>query len=466
MRKIIILWATCRPITLLKTHSEWMKNADNPSAIETYLSVDTPEQAKMLPEFDVMITKNTKAGVCYPCYCLSSILKTDDKDIVIFASDDFFPQKGWDTFVLKHVDIDKPCVLILNDGIQKAGAEVVTIPIMNFSALQKMNGIIYSPVYSHLWSDVELYDVAQELGMIKDLRETEEFLMEHRHYCAGKRVKDYADILVDNKYREDKKIYEQRRTIPLSKKLEIPKEIVEFGRTKQAVFHKAKLSILICTITKRKAFLDKLLECLKKQLHYGVEILVEEDNGEMQIGKKRNVLLERAKGKYCCFIDDDDLVSDNYIKDILEAIEEAPDCCSLVGEMTTDGQNPVKFIHSLKYDKWFDEVGPDGKKIYYRCPNHLNVIKTEICKKVKFNDGMSFGEDKDFSQRVCEFLKKETVLKDSTYFYLYLSKKQTPLPVPVPVNPHGIQPPVVGVKEKPTFIREKNKFILNAPWRF
>jgi hypothetical protein len=87
------------------------------------------------------------------------------------------------------------------------------------------------------------------------------------------------------------------------------------------------LSILIPTVPVRKPLLDKLLSVLNKQLtdnnlENRVEILVFEDNFEYSVGKKRNVLYEKAKGKYVLILDDDDMVSDNFCIDICSVIEK------------------------------------------------------------------------------------------------------------------------------------------------
>ncbi len=467
MRKIIILWATCRPITFLKTHSEWMRLSDDYTCINTFLAVDTIEQAKMLPGFDVIVTDSKKAGVCYPSYCLSSRVNAGDDDLVIFASDDFFPSKGWDTELKKRIDIGVPQVLIINDGIQKYPSRVVTLPIMNYSALEKMNKVVYHPAYSHMWSDVELFDVAEELKMVKDIRKEDKFFIEHRHYCNGKRVRDEKDLLVDNKYREDKEIHLKRKQLSINDKLIIPDSLSETVYKNKEYFHPVKLSVLICTITSRKDLLKRLLNCLHKQIEFGVEILIEEDDGKIPIGAKRNTLIRRARGEYCCFIDDDDLVSENYISEILKAIKNKPDCCSLKGIMTSNGENPVEFYHSIEFCEWFDKEDEKGVKTYFRCPNHLNVIKTSICNKVMFNPKMNIGEDRDFSERVLIHLKKEQPLDKSTYFYLFVCKRpkniqQEPIPVVVVPSPPTSPPP-----PKPKAIPAKHPkgVLLFAPWR-
>jgi len=174
-----------------------------------------------------------------------------------------------------------------------------------------------------------------------------------------------------------------------------------------------KLSILICSLASRADKLQRLMNALQPQINESVELLVKTDNGEIPIGKKRNLLLEEASGTYIAFVDDDDLVSEDYVKKILEALESNPDCCGIQGIITFQGQSPRMFIHSLKYKEWFEQ-----NNIYYRCPNHLNPVKREIALQVKFPE-TNFGEDKDYSTRLFPLLKEERFISGVVYHYLY-----------------------------------------------
>ena len=178
------------------------------------------------------------------------------------------------------------------------------------------------------------------------------------------------------------------------------------------------LSILVCTMPSRKDVLQKLLDKLKPQLNDRVEVLIESDNGEMILGRKRNVLLDKAKNDYVCFVDDDDLVSDNYVELILDAINSTPDCCSLQGINTINGKNPMVFTQSIKHEKWYAK-NINGKTAYFRPPTHLNTIKRELALQIRFNDLISGGEDKDFSNRIQPILKTESEIPVPIYFYLY-----------------------------------------------
>lgn len=69
------------------------------------------------------------------------------------------------------------------------------------------------------------------------------------------------------------------------------------------------LSILICSLHSRSHLLAELKAILQPQLTGDVELLIEIDNKEISTGAKRNILLNRAQGKYIVFIDDDDMVN-------------------------------------------------------------------------------------------------------------------------------------------------------------
>jgi len=182
---------------------------------------------------------------------------------------------------------------------------------------------------------------------------------------------------------------------------------------------KPKLSLLICTIEKRKEMLTNLLSNLEKQIGLNpIEVLIQHDE-DKNVGEKRNLLLERAQGKYLCFLDDDDDIPSNYIDLIMNAIKHSPDCCSLTGIITFNGESAKRFIHSIRYDSYFEK-----DNIYYRPPNHLNVIKSSIAKKFFFPE-KDFGEDTDWAMQICKakVLKKEIWIEPILYYYKYISNK-------------------------------------------
>lgn len=180
------------------------------------------------------------------------------------------------------------------------------------------------------------------------------------------------------------------------------------------------LSILICSLLSRKnklANLDAQLKSIEHAELYktDVEVLYNVDKGEKPVGLKRNELLHAACGRYCAFVDDDDGVDKNYSRLILDAIKKGgePDCIGIIGHMIHNGERVGVFKHSIHYAGWY--TGSDG--IYYRTPNHLNPVRTEIAKGIGFPSQSKFGEDHNYSIRIKKYLKTEKVVDEPIYYY-------------------------------------------------
>ena len=180
-----------------------------------------------------------------------------------------------------------------------------------------------------------------------------------------------------------------------------------------------KLSILIPTLVSRSLMLKRLMDCLLPQLNDQVEVLIETDNRELSTGTKRNKLLNRSIGEYVTFIDDDDLVSEDYIKLIFEGINKKVDVIGISMIFTRNGKNPQTSIHSIKYKKWSSGVDPDNpsKTIYYRSPSHTNPIRSELAIKQVFPN-ITRGEDSEYSKKILKHLKTEHFIIKPIYYYL------------------------------------------------
>lgn len=177
------------------------------------------------------------------------------------------------------------------------------------------------------------------------------------------------------------------------------------------------LSILICSLWERAGDFARLLRVLENQLTNEVEILTEIDNREITTGAKRNNLLNKAAGKYVVYIDDDDLVSETYVADILEAAKSDPDVICFNGWITTNGENKRRF----KLSKDYPYSSKDN--IYYRYPNHIVPIRATIAKKFKFPDKV-YGEDYAWATEIhqSKLIKTEVKIEKELYFYLYKTK--------------------------------------------
>jgi hypothetical protein len=181
-----------------------------------------------------------------------------------------------------------------------------------------------------------------------------------------------------------------------------------------------KLSILILTQFSRCYFLERLLSVLEPQVASApeVEMLIRYDDKHLSLGENRQLLRESASGKYSCFIDDDDLVSESYVRSILPLLDEV-DYIGFQVQLYEDGSKSKPTYHSLQYSSWHeDDLG------YYRDISHLNPIKTSIAIQVRM-DGNA-GEDSRWADKIrsSELVKTQHYIDAILYEYYWRSDKE------------------------------------------
>jgi glycosyltransferase involved in cell wall biosynthesis len=181
-----------------------------------------------------------------------------------------------------------------------------------------------------------------------------------------------------------------------------------------------QFSILIPTLECRSDQLSRLVEGLELQariagLSSEVEILSYRDAGERSVGYKRNILLDRAKGEFVAFIDDDDEVNECYIELIGDALRRRPeaDCLGIRGIITFRGSHPCEFVHSVRYSDIFSR-----NHTYYRPPAHLNPIRRAIALRYRFPD-VSYSEDFYWALQMRDdhALQREEFIDSLLYYY-------------------------------------------------
>lgn len=184
------------------------------------------------------------------------------------------------------------------------------------------------------------------------------------------------------------------------------------------------LSVLIPSLKDRYILRERLLRGLRPQLTEDIELLIDIDEGEVSIGTKRQRMLEKATGKYISFVDDDDVVADNYIELIKEAMTGDPDVIGIHLLHFVNGQPYGKTYHSIKHDHWWQKPDPDnpGCFFFYRCPNHLNPVKRELALKAGFPD-LRAKEDQYYSERLFQYLKTEQYIPEVLYYFYHRRNK-------------------------------------------
>src|SRR5688500_3451245 len=106
---------------------------------------------------------------------------------------------------------------------------------------------------------------------------------------------------------------------------------------------KVLLTLLIPTVVGREQEFERLRQKLQRisgedGILGNVQLQSRKDNKGMTIGEKRELLYSNAAGLYSWQIDDDDDVSEDSIKLILEAISQNPDCITFQEHINIDGK--------------------------------------------------------------------------------------------------------------------------------
>lgn len=181
------------------------------------------------------------------------------------------------------------------------------------------------------------------------------------------------------------------------------------------------LTILIPTLPERYALLKRLQNVLLPQVEkYNGQVMVfyNDAGRQLVIGEKRNNLMERVTTEYSVFIDDDDLVSSHYVRSIINAMASNPDVITFNGWMTTNGANHRDFV--IKLGSKYEERGG----VYYRFPNHLCPMKTNLVRNIKFPH-IAQQEDFQWASAINnkKLLKTSVHIEDKLYHYCFITNK-------------------------------------------
>lgn len=180
---------------------------------------------------------------------------------------------------------------------------------------------------------------------------------------------------------------------------------------------------MVCTLPERKDTFNELMHnIINRSLNDGVGSDVEfiyddTPRGVITTGERRNRLVKKAQGKFCAFIDDDDTVHLHYTKLIVDTIRQVDDvdCIGFWGEVYFQGVLGGRMIHTTACRNWTEKPG-----VYYRPPNHLNPIRSDIAKVTPFRD-ITISEDHFQSTDMKEknVLRKEVFLGTREPLYIY-----------------------------------------------
>jgi len=173
------------------------------------------------------------------------------------------------------------------------------------------------------------------------------------------------------------------------------------------------LSVLVPTIAGREAKLQSLLNVLTPQCsaRSDIELVTMRDGRTLTIGRKRNLLITQARGQYIAFVDDDDMVSNDYVEQIVAGLATKPDVLCFI--VRVEGYGPPK---PCRYGLGLVDV--DCGHEYHRRPNHLMVWRCDLAKATPFPD-IRRGEDTMWAQSISQKATTEVSLDATLYTYRY-----------------------------------------------
>lgn len=169
-----------------------------------------------------------------------------------------------------------------------------------------------------------------------------------------------------------------------------------------------KLTLIIPVFNSFES-LKELQKCLERQDIGNVQLIVVDDGStdelsgvssrflhhisHVGVSGARNYGLDLAEGEYTAFIDADDLVSEDFIDTVIKTIQTK--------------QDVYQFMTKTE----------DGHEDYHQVPVWGKIYKTNLIKKLYFDENKQAGEDIEWTKRLLEL--KPTIEQVPKVIYQY-----------------------------------------------
>jgi glycosyltransferase involved in cell wall biosynthesis len=179
-------------------------------------------------------------------------------------------------------------------------------------------------------------------------------------------------------------------------------------------------SILVPTLGERRSLFERLMAGLLPQLdpYAGrVRVIGWHNDGSPSLPEIRQRMVETAGTEYVSFVDDDDVVAPSYVREIVTALEKAPDYVGFQVQCYSDGQPTAVAYHSLEYRRWRNLPGR-----YERDISHINPIRTRLALRADFSRTRAGGaEDRAWADQLrrARVLRRQVVVNRILYHYLF-----------------------------------------------
>ena len=209
-----------------------------------------------------------------------------------------------------------------------------------------------------------------------------------------------------------------------------------------------KIDILI-PIYNCEKYISKCLDSILNQTYKDINIIIADDGStdksakiiddyakkysnivvfnkinENSISKTRNFLLEKVTSNYFTFVDADDYIEPNYIE-------------TLCGQMFIDSNVDMSMCGKIRHKEnkkiVIESLYANSKQIFmhreealaemlssnlYNGTVYCKLFKTELCKGIKFDENIYYGEDLDFCYKVMKRCNYFAFNTNKLYHYI------------------------------------------------
>lgn len=181
-------------------------------------------------------------------------------------------------------------------------------------------------------------------------------------------------------------------------------------------------TILVPTLGERRPLFERLMAGLLPQLdpYAGrVRVVGWHNDGSPSLPKIRQRMVETAATEYVSFVDDDDLVSPDYVAEIVAALDSRPDYVGFQVQCYSDSVPIAVAYHSLEFRRWRNLRGRFERDI-----SHINPIRTALARRADFSLTRTGGaEDRAWADQLrrLRVLRRQVVVDRILYHYLFTS---------------------------------------------
>lgn len=162
----------------------------------------------------------------------------------------------------------------------------------------------------------------------------------------------------------------------------------------------------------QEPYMSRIESFLKEHTRLTCQVIWSEEKG---VSLARNIGLDKAKGRYICFIDDDDLVTDNYLQELLAVA--TPDTMALSNVCAFDDgddkERPI-YISDDFQENQKDVPYVAARRYFYICWG--KAIHKDIIGDRRFDVSLRNGEDCQFMLQISDRVQKVSFTAGNVFY--------------------------------------------------